>query len=625
MTDLPYGTWPSPIDAAMLSSEQKLSDAVWTDDDTIVWEQRSGTQSSIHAQTGLDAVRQVTPDEMNVGGRIGYGGAGFTVSGDYVYFVANGRIWQTRLRRSIPVAITPPYGDYAAPSVSSDGAWLAYIHHSKGDDSIDIVDTHGWYLPQRLVSQHDFVMQPVWHPLGTHLAYIGWNHPQMPWTGTRLYLATLAYSQSGPPHVQVEDIIAGDENTAIFQPAFSPDGRYLSYISDASGYGHLMLYDFEAAKATAITSGAWEVGRPAWVQGLRTHAWGYDSRHIYFLRNYKAQNSLWLYDLDHEQSIPIHETDAYASLEQIASAPDSERISLIASSDDTSPRLIAYSPRHGVRTVQRTTTEHVPAGYFAHGQAMQWHSSDGDEVHGLFYPPRNPDAKAEGLPPLILQIHGGPTSQRMQGYHSEVQFFTSRGYAVMLLNFRGSTGYGRAYMDAMRGQWGIVDTEDCLSAVRYLASRQLVDASRCAIMGGSSGGFTVLQVLSQHPGTFSVGICSYGVANHFAMMLDTHKFEAHYSDWLLGTLPDAASIYRERSPQFSADSIRDALIVFQGEDDRVVSKGQSDTIVAALRRNGVPHEYIVYAGEGHGFRKPETIEDFYQKVERFLSEHLIYA
>jgi dipeptidyl aminopeptidase/acylaminoacyl peptidase len=222
-------------------------------------------------------------------------------------------------------------------------------------------------------------------------------------------------------------------------------------------------------------------------------------------------------------------------------------------------------------------------------------------------------------------VHGGPTSQVTATWNPQAQFFATRGYAVLLPNYRGSTGYGRAYMLKLRRSWGIYDVEDARTGALALADRGLADRSRLVIMGGSAGGFTVLQSLVQYPGVYKAAICMFGVANQFTLAADTHKFEARYLDSLLGPLPEAAAVYRERSPIFHADRIRDPIAVFQGEIDRVVPREQSDSIVASLRARGVPHEYHVYPGEGHGWRKSETIDHFYRTVEAFLRTHVLYA
>ena len=272
-----------------------------------------------------------------------------------------------------------------------------------------------------------------------------------------------------------------------------------------------------------------------------------------------------------------------------------------------------------------SAAESIPPEALSRCEAVGWRSPDGDEAHGLFYPPASGRFKAAGKPPLVVLVHGGPTSQVPAGWRSDIQFFATRGYAVLALNYRGSTGYGRRYMLKLRGNWGLADVEDAADGVRHLAETGRIDPERTVIFGGSAGGFTVLQTMAQRPEVFRAGICLYGVADQFQLAAQTHKFEAHYLDTLLGPLPEAAAIYRERSPAFHAERIRRPLAIFQGADDRVVPRRQAELIVEALKRNGTPHLYQVYEGEGHGWRKRETIEHFYRAVDEFLRRYVLFA
>jgi dipeptidyl aminopeptidase/acylaminoacyl peptidase len=246
-------------------------------------------------------------------------------------------------------------------------------------------------------------------------------------------------------------------------------------------------------------------------------------------------------------------------------------------------------------------------------------------VHGLFAPPASSRYEDQGLPPLVVQIHGGPTSQAYRTWRADVQFFTSRGFAFLDVNYRGSTGYGRAYREQLRGQWGVLDAADAISGLRYVAGQGWADGKRAAIRGSSAGGYTVLRVLTLEPDLFRAGVCLYGISELFSLARETHKFEAHYLDSLIGELPLQSERYRERSPIHFADRLRTPLIVFQGADDKVVPPSQSERIVAALKARGVPHEYHLYPGEGHGFRLRETVLDVLQSTERFLQTHVVHA
>ncbi|MBL8156933.1 MAG: S9 family peptidase, partial [Anaerolineae bacterium] len=345
----------------------------------------------------------------------------------------------------------------------------------------------------------------------------------------------------------------------------------------------------------------------------------------------------------------------YSDFSQVAVSPRENRVAVIASAPKVPQRLIAFDldrldvppvlaldpgdqptiqvivqgasaaiARQAHTILRRTTTESLTGDELAGAEAITWPGHDGETVHGLLYSPASAVFEANGAPPLIVYVHGGPTSQVTAGYASAAQFFATRGYAMLYVNHRGSTGYGKAYMNKLRGNWGLYDVEDSATGAAYLAEKGLADPARFVILGGSAGGFTVLQSLVTRPGFYKAGVCLFGVSNQFTLASDTHKFEERYSDSLLGPLPDAAPLYRERSPIFHAERIVDPVIVFQGEDDKVVPRSQSDSIVASLKARGVPHEYHLYPGEGHGFRKPETLEHYYEAVVKFLKQYVIY-
>jgi dipeptidyl aminopeptidase/acylaminoacyl peptidase len=446
----------------------------------------------------------------------------------------------------------------------------------------------------------------------------------MPWDGTELYLGDMR--KAGKSFV-LEKItkVAGGEDIAVFQPQFSPDGRYLAYVADPDGWWHLYLYDLKSGEHTVYTGGNAEHAVPAWVQGLRTYDFAPDGRSLYLLRNKDGFISLWQLDLETRLKERVPVGSDYTWLTQIAAAPTGNRVAVIASGGRVSNRVIAYEAGSGSRVVRRSLPEDLPSQIYSLPKAISWYGMDNAEVYGLFYTPHSETYTGIGKPPLVILVHGGPTGQRGAAFDSQVQFFTTRGWAVLQVNYRGSTGYGRAYRDRLKGSWGIYDVQDAVSGVDYLVEEGHVDGNRLVIMGGSAGGFTVLKALEDYPGKFKAGVCLYGVANQFALVADTHKFEARYSESILGKLPEAAEIYRERSPVFFADRIQDPIAIFQGEDDKVVPKNQSDQIVSALQQNGVPHEYHLYPGEGHGFRKTETIEKFYTALEKFLRQYVIYG
>lgn len=624
-----FGLWDSPIQPKSLAQGLRLSDVAWdSDGETLVWlEGRSDRGVLVCARPG-QAPRDLTTD-LSVRARVGYGGGDFTVASGYVYFVAStGRLYRQSLEPGPAVPLTPEFGHAASPAVSPDSQWLLFVHHYEETDGLAVVDVEGQQWPQKLVFGDDFYMQPRWHPDGDKIAWISWNHPQMPWDGTTLKLATLRTGRPGRPTVTSIQTLAGGEDVAIFQPEFSPDGRYLAYISDETGWGNLYLYDLTQGCHRALTAEEAEISHPAWVQGLRTYGFSPDGKTLYYLRNQAGVRRLWAYSLAdgmaQEVASPL---SAYTWLDQIAISPQRGTLVFIASSGTMPGRVITWDvgSEGPARVWRRSTAENVPPEDLSTPQPVSWKALDGTDVHGLYYPPHSNAFESAGLPPAIVLIHGGPTSQSMARYDARAQFFATRGYAVLWINYRGSTGYGKTYMTALRENWGVYDVEDAVSGARYLVEASLADSDKLVIMGGSAGGYTVLQSLVTHPGFFKAGVCLYGVSNLFTLAADTHKFEERYLDSMIGPLPEASARYRDRSPIFAADRIADPVAVFQGEIDQVVPKAQSDEIVASLQARGVPHVYHVYEGEGHGWRKSETIEDFYQRVEAFLKQYVLFA
>ncbi len=622
---VPYGLWPSPFTAARLAGAIKFAGVDWDDDGRrLVWLEQRGGKGVLRCQDSPgDAPRDLTGD-LPVRARVGYGGGDFCVSHGRVFFVSEGRLYRQDLTSGPATPITPKHGDVASPAVSPDGKWVVYVHSDGETDCLAIVDAEGQSWPQRLVVGRDFYMQPRWHPAGTHICWISWDHPNMPWDGTTLTLGRLDVSDAGLPRcIETTDLTGGPE-VAVFQPEFSPDGECLAFVTDASGWDGLYLYDLSTGEQRPLVVEQADLGTPAWAQGMRTFAWSLGGATIYYRRNWQAQPEIWCVEAKDGRRRRVEAMADYGEITSIAGTPG-RRIALVASATSIPPRVVVYDPQADrVRVVARSICEDIAPEEFSLPRAVTWTLPDGARAHGLFYAPSERGYISGGKPPLVVRVHGGPTGQRTTAYSSEVQFLTSRGYAVLEVNYRGSSGYGRAYRNLLRGNWGVTDVDDAVAGARYVSEQGWADVHRMAIMGGSAGGYTVLQTLVTHPGVFAAGVCLYGVVDLFGLARETHKFEQRYTDLLVGPLPEAASVYRERSPVFSTDKIRDPVAVFQGEEDRVVPKQQAEAVVAALKAAGVPHIYHLYSGEGHGWRLPDTIIDYATALESFLQDHLVY-
>jgi dipeptidyl aminopeptidase/acylaminoacyl peptidase len=591
----------------------------------LVWlEGRSGQGLLVAEETAGQAPRDLTGD-LSVRAELGYGGGDFTVHGGAAYFVVHktGRLFRQDLAGGPARAITPAFGQAASPTVSPDGRCVVYVHTVDDVDRLAVVDTAGKLWPQIVAEGRDFYMQPRWSPDGRRLAWIAWDHPRMPWDGTTLYLADVQATDDlprlGPPRA-----VAGGDETAIFQPEFSPDGSALLYVTDETGWGRIVLHDLASGERRFLTPDGVECGSPAWVQDQRTYAVVGDGRHVVASVSQRGFTRLTTFDLASGAAEPVAAAAEYTDVLQVTAAPQGRRIAFVGSGPTIPPRVVEVDLDRGTaRVAARSTGETVPAAELAPCEAVTWTTAGGEQAHGMYYPPHNPRFVGRGRPPLVVLVHGGPTSQYRAGFRSDAQFFATRGYGVLVVNYRGSTGYGRPYMLRLRGNWGICDVEDSVSGALHLAESGRADRERLVIMGGSAGGFTVLQTMCVQPDVFAAGISLYGVADQFHLAAETHKFESRYLDSLLGPLPEAAAVYRERSPVLHAEQIRRPLAVFQGDIDRVVPKAQSDAIVAALKRTGTPHVYHVYEGEGHGWRKRESIEHFWRAVDDFLRREVL--
>jgi dipeptidyl aminopeptidase/acylaminoacyl peptidase len=618
-TTLPHGTWPSPILPETIGLSKRFNDVQWGGGNCLVWlEERSG-KGVIVCREGEDAPRDLT-ETHRVRAGVGYGGGDFYAAKDFVVFVEkNGRLYRAPIRGGEVLTITPEFGNAASPAVSPDGRWVVYVHSYEKKDRLAIVDTDGREWPRILIEGADFYMQPVWHPGGEEIAWVEWNHPQMPWDGALLKTAqwTGDTGKFGDPK-----LLAGGSDCPVLQPAFSPDGRWLACISGDGEWDSLLLIDLKKGTRKTLLSGV-TLMDPAWAQGIRVFGWSFDSRKIYYRRNDAGFASLRAVAVESgaDQNLPV---EPYTWLDQISCSPRGEALAFIGSSASVSDRVVLWE--QGKLAVQaRSGAERITPDQFSTPAPFSWKAQNGDEVHGIYFPPIHPRYEGADLPPAIIDIHGGPTGQRVAAFSDDAAFFTSRGYAYLQVNYRGSTGYGRSYMQALRGRWGELDVEDAVEGAKALCARGLADPARLAIKGGSAGGYTVLNALIRHPGFFRAGVCLFGVSNLFTLAAETHKFEERYLDTMVGPLPAAAAKYRDRSPIFHADQIRDPLAVFQGDEDTVVPPNQAASIVEALQRRNIPHIYRLFSGEGHGWRKSETIVAYYAEVEKFLRQYLLYT
>lgn len=625
-----HGLWPSPFTPELISNALDLSEPQWDKVcHQLVWlEQRDGVGRLVAMDSSGNCPRELTI-QQNVRARVGYGGGNFCAHGGVVVFVGNeGKLYRQSLREGHAVAITPGFGQCASPRISPNGEWVVYVYDNEGESGLALVPLSGNQWPMKLVTGADFYMDPRWSADGKWMSWVCWNHPNMPWEGSFLQLAPvsptlLSQSRTGKAHT-----IAGGNEISIIQPEFSPSSDQLVYLSDESGWYNLHCYHLKSKTTRALTQESAELGGPAWILGMRWYDWMPDGKRLAVIRSEQGFSSLQILECATGEITPWPGLQSrYSHLESICISAKGEAV-LLASHSHTPKQLIKTElnqEKHAFQILKRSFNEQISTDHYSIPEALQAKNERGQVIHGLFYSPQHPRFECQGLPPLVLRVHGGPTSQALPNWNGEAQYFTSRGYALLDLNYRGSSGYGKSYRDLLRGNWGVSDVEDAIFMASYLVEQKRADAERLVIKGGSAGGYTVLQVMVRHPGVFCAGICSYGISNMFNLVQDTHKFEKHYTDSLIGVLPEAAPVFHERSPLFFANRIQRPLLLFQGDEDRVVPKNQTESMVEVLRQNKIPHEYHLFAGEGHGWRKQETINRYYQATSAFLEKYVIFS
>ena len=497
---------------------------------------------------------------------------------------------------------------YADASLSHDGRNFVCVRedHRGGDEAknavvmldLDKAADEGLVL----FDQSDFVAWPRVSSDGQRVAWVAWNHPAMPWDSTQLWVGDLSSTGLSAPQV-----IAGEPGESVLEPQWAADGS-LYFLSDRRGWWNLYRWHNGVVKPVLELDA--ELGGPAWQLGTRSYALTDDGR-VLLRVNRGTVESLLLLDLatgaQRWLELPFV---AFSSVGLL----DNDTAFAIAAAIDHPPMLVTISLSTGVHTVVRQAgAAAIGAEWLSRPQAIQFPTTHGPvgasrSTHAWFYPPTSPDHQPlpNEQPPLLVMLHGGPTSHAGPAFKSAVQFWTTRGFAVVDVNYGGSTGFGRAYRERLRGQWGVVDLQDAVAAVDYLASQGWVDGKRVAIRGGSAGGFTVLSALA-FTNRFAAGINYYGVADLETLAVDTHKFESRYLDGLVAALPEGRELYRARSPAHHMARCRSALITFQGNADQAVPPQQSRAIVEAAKAAGCPVAYLEFEGEGHGFRKGPNI------------------
>ncbi len=634
-TITPYGSWHSPISVELVAGAAVSITEPWAAGEDLFWLESRPTQAgrrTLLRRAPDGATHELTPDPFRVGNRVHeYGGGSFTVGRDVVIASshADGRLYRLDREGAVdPAAITPegPWR-YADLRLDPHRPRLVAVRETHDADrpndhrlvvnEIVALGLDGSDGPGRvLVSGSDFVSSPRFSPDGRWLAWLEWDLPGMPWDASRLRLAPVAEDGSlGSPRT-----LAGGDGVSVAQPEWSPSG-VLHAVSDETGWWNLYAFEGDPAAPSGVAKRAVapmpsEFADPAWVFGESSYAFLPDGA---ILAAPRAQGRDRLVRIDPDGAV-VEIATPFTEFDGLTVGAGA--VLVVAAGPHDGAALVRLDGRAGepAGVLARSLPAPLDPAVLPEGEAITFPTSGGASAHALFFRPTNAHAEAPAgeKPPLLVLVHGGPTSSTSSALSLDRAFFTSRGIAVADVNYRGSDGYGRAYRDALNGGWGVVDVDDATAVARFLAERGDVDPARMAVRGGSAGGFTTLACLAFRPEVFAAGISLYGIADLELIHEDTHKFESRYEEQLVGPWGDDRSVWRERSPIHALGQIRAPLLLLQGLDDRVVPPSQLDVMEAAFRSAGHPYVAMRFEGEGHGFRRAESRRAQYRAELGFL-------
>ncbi len=600
-----FGSWPSPISAEAIATGSRRFGRIVLDGGDIYWgEQRPAEAGRVVVvrRTAEGRLNDLLPRPFSARSRVHeYGGGAFAVSGDRVFFCndSDQRIYVCQgdgTPRPLTAAGPVRFADLVVDRERQRLLAVAETHDG-GEPANTLVAVGFDGSPRRLAGGRDFFAAPRISPDGRTLAWLSWDHPEMPWDGTTLWSAE--FTADGT--LATARRIAGGASEAVCQPSWSPDG-VLHFVSDRSGWWN--LYQVEGGEVSALCPMEAEFGLPMWTFAQSSYAFA-DRRGI--VCAYAVQGRWRLAVLDRESRRIDDLKSEFCAFGSLAVAAG---CAVFVAGSVHRPRAIVAldlaSGRHEV--LRRSTATRLDDNDVSRPRPVVFATSDGATAHAFYYPPTNRRARApEGeRPPLLVTSHGGPTGATCESLDLGVQYWTSRGFALLDVNYRGSTGFGSVYRRLLNGAWGVAEVDDCCNGALWLVAQGLADPKRLAIRGGSAGGFTTLCALTFRD-VFRAGASYYGIGDLAALVSDTHKFESHYDQTLIGPPAARARLFQERSPIHHVARLDCPVILFQGLDDKVVPPNQAESMAAGLRAKGLPVAYLAFPGEGHGFRQAETI------------------
>jgi len=615
-------TRPLPIERLYLSAE--ISEpALGASANDVFYVRRADARRTIVRQSLKTGLAETVAAEPRPMGGIGYGGGVYTVRDQTLIYAGNdGRLHLVDLTTGAQNAVTPAYEGVAAPSLSPCGRFVAFLAEQDGCCNVLLADRSGASLPVKLTNDPWYAFNPVFSPDGSRMAWQEWSRLDMPWDEARLHIVKLATPAGSA--ARLADLlpvtpvtILGKTRVSFAAPQWSPDGQRLAFTSDESGWRSLYLAGPDGENPAHVETGEGEIGLADWLPARYGYRWNAAGTTIYAVRSRHSRDTLL------RISVPLRDVvelpSAYTDVVGLQIQGDS--LVYVGSTALEAPSLVTRDA-NGEETSRATNAVGLTdLASLSTPEVISWRTKGGAISWGIFYPAVG--GTSDRPRPLLVHMHGGPTSQVPLTWMAQAQYFATRGWHYLIVNHRGGTGYGRAYQNQLRGRWGVVDLEDGKTGAEHILATRGADPKRVAITGGSAGGYATLWALTQQSDFWAAGVALFPLAHIYNAVLGAHRFERHYEETLMGPLPEAGPVWKDRSPIVHVDKVRAPVLLFHGTEDKAVPCQESIDFAEAVRRRGGVAELVTYEGEGHGFAKEANRRDMILRMERFLDKYVI--